>query len=92
MKTFAILFTGAAALALSACGSADKPADAPDVTVVEDGEPVVTETTVVRDADGTDNSAPDTVTVGTDGVKVDVDSNNTRVKADQDGASVSVSD
>jgi hypothetical protein len=91
MKKLAILFAGAAAFALSACGSPED--DAADVTVVEDAEaPTVTETTVVRDGDGTDNADPDTVTVGTDGVEVDVDSNNTRVQADEDGASVTVSD
>jgi ABC-type glycerol-3-phosphate transport system substrate-binding protein len=88
MKTLAFLLTGAAALTLSACGSADdSKADAPDVTVVEDGEPVptTTETTVVRDtADG------DSVSVDANGVKVDVQDGNTRVKAGEDGASVSV--
>lgn len=90
MKTFAILFTGAAALALSACGNADDTAaDAPDVTVVEDGEPVptVTETTVI---DG--NADTDRVSVDANGVNVDVKDGNTRVKAGEDGASVSVTD
>jgi ABC-type glycerol-3-phosphate transport system substrate-binding protein len=95
MKKLAFLFTGAAALALSACGGAnDSAADdtAENAMVEQAPAPTVTETTVVRDADGTDSSAPDTVTVGKDGVKVDVDSNGTRVKADSDGGSVSVSD
>jgi hypothetical protein len=93
MKKLAILFAGTAAFALSACGGSDAAEDAADVTVVEDAEaPTVTETTVVRDADGVDNADPDTVTVGSDGVKVDVDSNNTRVKASEDGASVTVKD
>jgi ABC-type glycerol-3-phosphate transport system substrate-binding protein len=88
MKTLATLLTGAAALALSACGSADdKAADAPDVTVVEDGEPVpvVTETTVVRDS-----AEGDRVSVDANGVNVDVKDGNTRVKAGENGASVSV--
>ena len=93
MKKLAILFAGTAAFALSACGGSDTADNPADVTVVEDGEPAVTETTVVRDADGVDNADPDTVTVGADGVKVDVDSNGTKVKADTKGdASVSVSD
>lgn len=92
MKTPAILFTGAAALALCACGGGaeETPADGEtDVTVIEenDAAPVATETTVVREVDGDDS-----VTVSDDGVTVDVDSDNTWVRADEDGASVTVSE
>lgn len=90
MKTLAILFTGTAALALGACGGTEEtPADGePDVTVIEENDavPVATET-VVREVDGADS-----VTVSEDGVRVDVDSNNTRVRADEDGASVTVTE
>ena len=95
MKKLAILFTGATALALSACGGANDSAadDAADTTtVVHEDVPVTTETTVVNDADSTDGAAPDTVTVDKNGVKVDVDSNGTAVKADSKGGSISVSD
>lgn len=91
MKTLAILFTGAAALALSACGSPEDSAaaDAPDVTVVEDGEPVptVTETAAVEEGSGVDS-----VSVDANGVNVDIKDGDTQVKAGDDGASVTVSD
>lgn len=95
MKKLAFVFTGAAAVALSACGGANDSAadDTADSAMVADAPaPTVTETTVVRDADGNDSPEPDRVTVGPDGVKVDVDSNGTRVQADSDGGSVTVSD
>lgn len=94
MKTLAFLFTGAAALMLSACGGANDSAadDTADTTVQNEAPvPTVTETAIVQDADRVDSSAPDTVSVGPDGVKVDVDSNGTRVQADSDGGSVKVS-
>lgn len=93
MKTLAFLFTGAA-LVLSACGGANESAadETADSAVADYQAPVATETTVVRDSDRNDSSAPDTVSVGPDGVKVDVDSNGTRVQADSDGGSVKVSD
>jgi methyl coenzyme M reductase beta subunit len=90
MKTLAFLFTGAAALALSACGGTEEtPTDGEtDVTVIEENDavPVATETVEV------DSDDPDSVTVSEDGVSVDVDSDNTRVRADEDGASVTVSE
>jgi hypothetical protein len=53
MKKFAILFAGAAALALSACGDADEGAD--ETTIVEtDPAPTVTETAVVGADDSGD--------------------------------------
>jgi hypothetical protein len=97
MKMLAFLFTGTAALALSACGGANDSAadDTADTTVVVPDEvpaPTVTETAIVRDTDGADSSDPDSVTVGPDGVKVDIDSNGTRVQADSDSGSVTVSE
>lgn len=95
MKKLAILFTCSAALALSACGGANDSAadDTADATVREEAPvPTVTETAIVQDSDGVDSSAPDSVSVGPDGVKVDVDSNGTRVQADRNGGSVKVSD
>lgn len=93
MKTLAFLSSGAMALALCACGSNDSTADeTADAAVADYEAPVVTETAVVRDSDGSNDSAPDTVSVGPDGVKVDIDSNGTRVQAGRGGASVSVDD
>jgi hypothetical protein len=79
MKTLAFLFTGAAALALSACGDADDAAD--DTTVVETETtvpPAVDQTTVIEtDGDRDD----DRVTVNEDGVEVEVDDGDTEVEA-----------
>ena len=79
MKKFPLL-TGAAALALAACGDADDAAD--DTTIVENEAPApaVTETAVV----GVPTEGDDSVTVGEDGVEVDVDDGDTRIKADID--------
>jgi hypothetical protein len=83
MKIFTALLTGAAALALAACGDADDAAD--DTTIVENEAPApaVTETAVVgvptEDTDGDDS-----VTVNEDGVEVDVDDGDTRIEADID--------
>ena len=83
MKKFPILFAGAAALALSACGDSDEGAD--ETTVVEAAPaPAVTETAVVE-TDATDDTAgDDSVTVNKDGVDVDVNDGDTQVKADLD--------
>jgi hypothetical protein len=95
MKTLAFLFTAATALTLTACGGANDSAadDTADATMREEAPvPTVTETAIVQDADGVDSSAPDSVSISPDGVKVDVDSNGTRVQADSDSGSVTVSE
>jgi hypothetical protein len=83
MKKFTILFAGAAALALSACGDSDEGAD--ETAVVETNPaPTVTETAVVE-TDATDQTAgDDSVSVGEDGVDVNVNDGDTEVKADID--------
>jgi len=91
MKKLALLLAGSTAMALAACGDADDTTivktetvePAPTVTATER-----TSTTVIeRDADR------DSVTVGRDGVQVDVDSNGTSIRADiDDDPSVTVRD
>jgi hypothetical protein len=80
MKKFTALLTGAAALALAACGDADDAADDTTIVETEVPAPAVTETAVV----GVPAEGDDSVTVGEDGVEVDIDDGDTEIEADID--------